>query len=138
MNRVQRGIAASLGSALTGLPAVAQTTTSPSTAPVTGAPLNVAPGAGGAPAIMPGTTTGAMPPATTGGTIGTAESTLPGTNNTPVQHNPGNTNTASSPAVTTSDANKKTAAASVKGAKSFTMNEARRRIEAAGLPRSPG
>jgi len=70
MNRVQCGMAAAPASALIGLPVVVQTTTSPRAAPVTGALLNVASGAGGAPAIMPSTTAGAMPPATTGGTIG--------------------------------------------------------------------
>jgi len=138
MNRIQRATAAALASALIGLPAVAQTTTSPSTAPVTVAPLNVAPGADGAPAIMPGTTTGAMPPATTGGTIGTAAPSLPDTTNTPTQRNPGNTNTASPPAVTTSNANRKTAVAPVKGANSFTMNEARRRIGAGGFTQVTG
>lgn len=46
--------------------------------------------------------------------------------------------TASPPSVTTSNANKKTAAAPVKGANSFTMNEARRRIEAGGFSQVSG
>ena len=44
-----------------------------------------------------------------------------------------NNNSPSQPAVTTSDANRKTAAAPVPGANSFTMAEARRRIEAGGF-----
>jgi len=59
---------------------------------------------------------------------------VPGTTtNTPDQRSPANTTTESSPAVTTSNANQKTAAAPVKGANSFTMNEAKRRIEAGGF-----
>jgi len=44
-----------------------------------------------------------------------------------------NTNSPAQPAVTTSDANRKTSAAPVHGANSFTMTEARRRIEAGGF-----
>lgn len=59
---------------------------------------------------------------------------VPGTTtNTPQQRSPDNTTTASPPSVTTSNANQKTAAAPVKGANSFTMNEAQRRIEAGGF-----
>ena len=59
---------------------------------------------------------------------------VPGTTtNTPQQRSPANTTTASPPAVTTSNADSKTAAAPVKGANSFTMDEARRRIEAGGF-----
>ena len=60
--------------------------------------------------------------------------TVPGvTTNTPQQRSPATTTTASPPAVTTSNAASKTAAAPVKGANSFTMDEARRRIEASGF-----
>ncbi len=44
-----------------------------------------------------------------------------------------NTSSPSQPAVTTSDANRKTSAAPVHGSNSFTMTEARRRIEAGGF-----
>jgi len=44
-----------------------------------------------------------------------------------------NTNSPAQPAMTTSDANRKTSAAPVHGANSFTMAEARRRIEASGF-----
>ena len=44
-----------------------------------------------------------------------------------------NNDSAKQPAVTTSDANRKTSAAPVNGANSFTMAEARRRIEAGGF-----
>ncbi len=64
----------------------------------------------------------------------TTAPTVPGTTtNTPQQRSPANTTTASPPAVTTSNANSKTAAAPVKGANSFTMDEARRRIESGGF-----
>ena len=64
----------------------------------------------------------------------TTAPTIPGTTtNTPQQRSPANTTTASPPAVTTSNADSKTAAAPVKGANSFTMDEARRRIEAGGF-----
>ncbi len=109
MNKIQRSMAIALASAVLGAPAIAQTT-SPSTAPGTNAP--------------------------TGGTTG---STVPGlSTNTPAQRSPANTNTASPPAVTTSNANNKTAAAPVKGRNSFTMNEARRRIEAGGFTQVTG
>ena len=69
----------------------------------------------------------------------TAAPTIPGaTTNTPQQRSPANTTTASPPAVTTSNANSKTAAAPVKGANSFTMDEARRRIEAGGFTQVSG
>lgn len=42
------------------------------------------------------------------------------------------------PAVTTSDANRKTSAAPVRGSNSFTMNEARRRIETGGFTQVTG
>ena len=59
---------------------------------------------------------------------------VPGTaTNTPQQRSPANTTTATPPAVTTSNADSKTAAAPVKGANSFTVDEARRRIEAGGF-----
>ena len=60
--------------------------------------------------------------------------TVPGvTTNTPQQRSPANTTTASPPAVTTSNADSKTAAAPVKGANSFMVDEAQRRIEAGGF-----
>ena len=69
----------------------------------------------------------------------TAAPAMPGTTtNTPQQRSPANTATASPPAVTTSNANSKTAAAPVKGANSFTMDEARRRIEAGGFTQVSG
>jgi hypothetical protein len=102
-------MAIALTSAAFGLPAIAQTT-SPSTAPTTNAP--------------------------TGGATGT---TVPGmSTNTPAQRSPANTNSASPPAVTTSNANTKTSAAPVKGRNSFTMNEARRRIQAGGFTQVTG
>ena len=99
MNGIQWGLIAGLALAVSGLPAIAQT----STAPTTGSPT------------VPGTTT-----------------------NTPAQRSPDNTTTASPPAVTTSNANQKTAAAPVKGANSFTMTEAQRRIEAGGFSQVTG
>lgn len=54
------------------------------------------------------------------------------TANTPQQRSPASTTMASSPAVTTSNANK-TAAALVKGVNGFTVDEVRRRIEAGGF-----
>ena len=69
----------------------------------------------------------------------TAAPTVPGTTtNTPQQRSPANTTTAAPPAVTTSNADSKTAAAPVKGANSFTMDEARRRIEAGGFSQVTG
>lgn len=60
------------------------------------------------------------------------------TTNTPQQRSPANTATAAPPAVTTSNADSKTAAAPVKGANSFTIDEARRRIEAGGFNQVTG
>ncbi len=69
----------------------------------------------------------------------TTTPTIPGTTtNTPQQRSPANTTTASPPAVTTSNADSKTAAAPVKGANSFTMDEAQRRIEAGGFSEVSG
>ena len=69
----------------------------------------------------------------------TAAATVPGTTtNTPQQRSSANTTTAAPPAVTTSNADSKTAAAPVKGANSFTMDEARRRIEAGGFSQVTG
>ncbi len=123
MNKLQRGMTIALASVVFGAPVIAQTT-SPSTAPATNAPMS-------------GTTGPATPGAgTMGGTTGI---TVPGTTtNTPAQRNQDNTTTASPPSVTTSNANKKTAAAPVKGRNSFTMNEARRRIEAGGFTQVTG
>ncbi len=114
MNRLQRGTAVVLASFVFGAPAIPQSTaqTTPSTAPTNNAP-------------MTGT--------------GTTGATLPGlSTNTPSQRSPDNTTSASPPAVTTSNANRKTAAAPVKGRNSFTMNEARRRIEAGGFSQVTG
>jgi len=125
MNRLQRGTAVALASLVFGAPAIAQSTaqtTSPSTTPTTNAPM---------------TGTGTTGTGTMGtGTMGT---TLPGVStNTPSQRSPDNTTGASPPAVTTSNANRKTAAAPVRGRNSFTMNEARRRIEAGGFSQVTG
>lgn len=69
----------------------------------------------------------------------TSAPTVPSiTTNTPQQRSPANAATASPPAVTASNANSKTAAAPVKGANSFTMDEARRRIEAGGFSQVSG
>ncbi len=135
MNRLQRGTAIALASFVFGAPAIAQSTaqtTPPSTAPATNAPMT------GTGMTGPGTMgTGTMGTGTMGtGTLGT---TLPGVStNTPSQRSPDNTTSASPPAVTTSNANRKTAAAPVKGRNSFTMNEARRRIQAGGFSQVTG
>jgi len=145
MNRLQRGITAALASVVIGAPAIAQTTTPSTTAPTAapttgpnGAPMGAMPNAGRPTSITPGNT-GTMPPSTTAGTMGTGGPTVPGTTtNTPLQRSPDNTTSAAPPAVTTSNANQKTAAAPVKGRNSFTMNEARRRIEAGGFTKVTG
>ena len=85
----------------------------------------------------------ALAPAVLGGAAlaqpETTEPTVPGaTTDTPQQRSPANTATAAPPAVTTSNADSKTAAAPVKGANSFTMDEARRRIEAGGFSQVTG
>jgi len=49
-----------------------------------------------------------------------------------------NNNSSAQPAVTTSDANRKTAAAPVPGSNSFTMVEARKRLEAGGFSKVTG
>ncbi len=76
-------------------------------------------------------------PGTTGstmGTTGTPAPRLPGvTTNTPAQLSTTNNNSATPPSVTTSNANNKTSAAPVKGRNSFSMGEARRRIEKGGF-----
>ena len=76
-------------------------------------------------------------PSTTGSTMGTTGAPaprMPGmTTNTPAQLSTTNNNSATPPAVTTSNANNKTSAAPVKGRNSFTMGEARRRIEKGGF-----
>lgn len=85
------------------------------------------------------TTTPTTPGTTMGTTPGTPGRNLPGiTTNTPSQLNPSNNSSATPPAVTTSNANNKTAAAPVKGRNSFTMNEARRRIEKGGFTQVTG
>ena len=91
----------------------------------------------------PSTSTGAAPgttaPGTTMGTTGTTGRTVPGvTTNTPAQLNPSNNSSATPPAVTTSNSNNKTGAAPVKGRNSFTMGEARRRIEKGGFTQVTG
>jgi len=91
----------------------------------------------------PGTTTTtpstAAPGTTTGTTPGVPGRNLPGvTTNTPAQLSPSNNSSATPPAVTTSNANNKTGAAPVKGRNSFTMNEARRRIEKGGFTQVTG
>ena len=89
----------------------------------------------GAPGTTMGTTSGATGTARPMGTTGT----LPGvTTNTPAQLNPSNNGSATPPAVTTSNANNKTSAAPVKGRNSFTMGEARRRIEKGGFTQVTG
>lgn len=92
-----------------------------------------------APGGTMGTTGGTM--GTTGGTMGTTGNTgrVPGvTTNTPAQLSPSNNSSATPPAVTTSNANAKTGAAPVKGRNSFTMGEARRRIEKGGFTQVTG
>jgi len=91
----------------------------------------------------PGTTTTtpstAAPGTTMGTTPGVPGRNLPGvTTNTPAQLSPSNNSSATPPAVTTSNANNKTGAAPVKGRNSFTMNEARRRIEKGGFTQVTG
>lgn len=117
MNALKLGLAAALVSSM----AFAQTT--PST-------TNTTPSV-----ATPGTTMGTAP----GTTMGTTGRNLPGvTTNTPAQLNPSNNSSATPPAVTTSNANNKTGAAPVKGRNSFTMNEARRRIEKGGFTQVTG
>ena len=85
-------------------------------------------------AVAQTTTTPGATPGTTGSTMGTTPGRLPGvTTNTPAQLSTTNNSSATPPAVTTSNANNKTAAAPVKGRNSFTMSEARRRIEKGGF-----
>ena len=80
----------------------------------------------------PGTTMGTTRPMGTTGTV-------PGvTTNTPAQLSPSNNSSATPPAMTTSNANNKTGAAPVKGRNSFTMGEARRRIEKGGFTQVTG
>lgn len=121
MNALKLGLAAAL--ICTG--ALAQTAPSTSTG---AAPGTTAPGT-----TMGGTT------GTTMGTTGTTGRTMPGvTTNTPAQLNPSNNSSTTPPAVTTSNANNKTGAAPVKGRNSFTMGEARRRIEKGGFTQVTG
>lgn len=119
MNALKIGLAA----ALIGTVAMAQTL--PSTGTGTGTTM-------GAPPSTMGTT------GTTGG-MGTTGRVVPGaTTNTPAQLSPSNNSSVTPPAVTTSNANAKTAAAPVKGRNSFTMGEARRRIEKGGFSQVTG
>jgi len=62
-----------------------------------------------------------------------ALSTFGGGRGTEGPRNEVNTNSPTQPAVTTSDANRKTASAPVPGANSFSMTEVRRRLEAGGF-----
>ena len=113
MNATKLGLAAAL------ICSVASAQTTPGTANTTPSPT------------APGTTMGTTP--------GMSGRSLPGvTTNTPAQLNPSNNSSATPPAVTTSNANNKTAAAPVKGRNSFTMNEARRRIEKGGFTQVTG
>ena len=127
MNALKLGLAAALVCGA----AVAQTTSgTTATTPGTAAP-GMTMGTTGA---VPGTTMG-----TTGAAPGTAGRNLPGvTTNTPAQLSPGNNSSATPPAVTTSNANNKTGAAPVKGRNSFSMGEARRRIERGGFTQVTG
>lgn len=110
--------------------AFAQGTDAPTTA--NGRPVSITPGNNSG-ALNPGTTADRTAPETPGGRV------LPGlTANTPLQRNPSNTTDPTPPAVTTSNADSKTAAAPVKGANSFTMDEARRRIEQGGFSQVTG
>ena len=124
MNALKIGLAAAL------ISTVAMAQTAPSTGTGTGTTM-------GTPPSTMGTTgtTGGM--GTTG--MGTTGRTMPGvTTNTPAKLNPGTNGSATPPAVTTSNANAKTAAAPVKGRNSFTMGEARRRIEKGGFSQVTG
>ena len=121
MNALKIGLAAAL------ISTVAMAQTSPSTGTGTGTGTTM-----GTPPSTMGTT------GTTGG-MGTTGRTMPGvTTNTPAQMSPSNNSSATPPAVTTSNANNKTAAAPVKGRNSFTMGEARRRIEKGGFSQVTG
>lgn len=97
------------------------------------------PGAGRPASITPGNNSGSRPPGTTADSAGASGRTVPGIiTNTPLQRSQDNTTSTAPPAVTTSNANRKTAAAPVKGANNFTMNEARRRIESGGFSQVTG
>ncbi len=122
MNALKLGLAAAL--ICTGALAQTATGTSPSTAP------------GAAPGTTMGNTGGTM--GTTGG-MGTTGRPVPGvTTNTPAQLSPSNNSSTTPSAVTTSNANNKTAGAPVKGRNSFTMGEARRRLEKGGFTQVTG
>ena len=122
MHALKLGLAPAL---LCGVAAAQTTTGTPTTTPGT---------------AVPGTTLGTTgTTGTTMGTTGMTGRTLPGvTTNTPAQLSPSNNSSAAPPAVTTSNANNKTAAAPVKGRNSFTMGEARRRIEKGGFTQVTG
>jgi hypothetical protein len=124
MNALKFGLAAAL--ICTG--ALAQTAPGTSTTP--GTTMGTTPG------TTMGTTGGTM--GTTGG-MGTTGRVVPGvTTNTPAQLSPSNNSSTTPPAVTTSNANNKTAGAPVKGRNSFTMGEARRRLEKGGFTQVTG
>ena len=127
MKTLPLGIAAAV---LTAGVAFAQTNTAPSTTP------------GGPASNTPGATT--MPPSTTPATT-MPGSTMPGSTpsgnasgSSRAQLNPGNNNSPTTPAVTTSQSPSKTSAAPVKGANSFSMGEARNRITAGGFTQVSG
>ena len=111
--------------------AVAQTPATKSNGTVYIAPgnPNTVGRAGSVVGVVPGEATpaphGSM--STFGGRFGTEGPRSDVNNNSPTQ-----------PAVTTSDANRKTATAPVPGASSFTIGEARRRIEAGGFSKVSG
>ncbi len=139
MNALKFGLAAAL--ICTG--ALAQTAPGTSTTP--GTTMGTTPGTtmGTTPGTTMGTTGGTM--GTTGGTMGTTGGmgttgrVVPGvTTNTPAQLSPSNNSSTTPPAVTTSNANNKTAGAPVKGRNSFTMGEARRRLEKGGFTQVTG
>jgi len=79
-----------------------------------------------------GSVTGVVPGRAVPAPHGTM-STFGGAFSAPEQRNAGNNSSPAQPAATTSDANQKTSAAPVRGANSFTMGEARRRIESGGF-----
>jgi hypothetical protein len=125
MTALRLGLAAALISSV----AVAQ-------APKSNGTVYIAPGtpstvgrAGSVTGVVPGEAT----PAPRG-----AMSTFGGKFGTEGPRNEVNNNSPSQPAVMTSDASRKTSAAPVPGSSSFTMVEARRRIEAGGFAQVSG
>ena len=126
----------SLGAALLCSVAVAQpTTTTPPRATTPPASTTTMP-----PAVttMPSTPGATMPARPLASVPGTTTGAPMGTTGTPGQLNPGNNASTTPPAVTTSNADQKTSAAPVRGRNSFTMGEARRRIERSGFTQVTG